>query len=238
MKKKALLLGLVLLVVAGIGTFVFYPRHQPQFCWLVFGSDAKVRVLVCLDGTAVSLERHGNGSAAQRIAHFDRLEDCKEVVIHSADGESSYVLTGITDLNAVPLTKLLEFTVQVKTPTSEYRQAGWVWMALDLGKATSAPFHGPLSVSPVDKRIEIPNIRWELPAGLTLRRGDKPSDLFVSIGTTNEQNSCRVAVCTVDVQTKVSLFPNDVHPFADIEFPAKDSRDPPIHKRYALAAVC
>lgn len=169
MKKKALLLSLALLVLAGIGGFVFYPRHPSQFCWLVFGSDPQVRVLVRLDGTTVSLEQHRDGAAVQQVAHFDRLEDFQPVEIRSAEGRTA-ILSGITDLDVASPAKLLEFTVQVKAPTSEYRQAGWVWMTSDREKAPIVPFDGSLNVSPEMRGNQRRSLRRQLPFPLRRSR--------------------------------------------------------------------
>lgn len=237
MKKKALL-SLLLVILAGIGGWLFHDRNRPQFCWLVFGPDAKVRILFCLDGTAVTLERHGDGPTMQRLGFWDRLEDCKQVVIPADKGGTSYVLSGVTDLGIVPPDKMLEFAVEIRTPVGEYRQAGCLWLIPDQAQAAVAHFHGPLSVSFVDKKIEERAVRWEMPAGLVFRRGDRPTDIFANVGTTNDQNSCRVVVVTLDPETNQPCFPKDLHPVADIEFPGKDTNGPPIRKRYPLAVIC
>jgi hypothetical protein len=235
--KKAFCFCLALLFLAGIGGYVFSLRSPSQFCWLVFGSDTQVRVLVRLDGRAVSLEQHREGAAVQSIAHFDRLEDFRPVEFGTAVGRTA-LLSGITDLEAAAPTKLLEFTVQVKTPGSEFRQAAWVWMASDRDQAAMVPFDGHLNVSPEDKKISNGTLRWEMPSDLFIQRGNKATEFFVNAGTTNNQKNCRVSVCTVDPETNQPLLPKGVHPFADIEFPAKDPSHPPLKRRYALAAVC
>lgn len=229
------------MVLAGIGCFFFYPRHRPQYCWLVFGPDAKARLVVRLDGAAISIERCDEGQSVQNVARFDRLEDCKDVPIPAMDGHTVYVLAEITDIPVVPAERLLAFDVRVSGSSYDFKQGVMVWMGFDKGKAAVAHFHGPLTVSSVDKKFEtqvVPRVRWEVPGNLVLHRGNKPSELFVTIGTTNDENSCRVTVCTHDHETNQPLFPNDVHPFADVEFPAKEPNRPPIRKRYALAAVC
>lgn len=237
MKKTAGIVLLLLSMLTGIGGWLFSHRNRPQFCWLVFGPDARVRILACLDGTAVSLEKH-DGPTMQQLGSWDHLEDCKQVAIPADNSGTSYVLSGITDLGVVPPDKLVEFAVEIRTPAGEYRQAGCLWLNPEPAQAAVVAFHGPLSAAFVDKKIDEGAVRWDMPAGLVFRRGDKTTDLFVNVGTTNDQNSCRVVVSTLDPQTNQPLFPKDVHPVADIEFPGKDPNGPPIHKRYPLAVIC
>jgi hypothetical protein len=212
--------------------------NRPQCCWLVFGPGASVRILVRLDGAVVALERHEHGRPAQEVARFDRLEDCKDVVIEGTDETTTYHLLSVTDLKAAPAARLLEFVVSIHTPASDHQQAGWLWMAVNREKASVAHFDGPLTVSAVDKNIGNPVVRWDIPANLVLRRGEKPTEMFVNVGTTNARDSCRVTVCTVNGQTNQRRFPKEVHPCADIEFPPNEPTRPPIRKRYALASVC
>jgi len=77
-------LSLLVLVGACAGAFFMYPRSKPQYCWLVFGPDAKTRALVCLDGRSVLIDREDDGKQEQ----FASLEDCKEVVLTDPDGKT------------------------------------------------------------------------------------------------------------------------------------------------------
>jgi hypothetical protein len=74
----------------------------------------------------------------------------------------------------------------------------------------------------------------------SLKRTGEPAKLFACIATDGE--SSHVAVCSPDDteegRREKAPFPKGVHPFADVEFPAKNPGAPPIKKRYPLDQFC
>jgi hypothetical protein len=233
MKRKWLLLGVivVLLGAAGASAFFLSAPSKPQFCWLFFGPKAELHVLVRLDGT-VFFDRDGSDNLQRK----DRLEECKNLVIHDPDGKTRYLVT-LDEAQVVTPEKLLYITVDIKGPP-EYRQGTVIWMAYEPTKASVAHFHGPLTIEPSDKKIERRRIKWQLDH-YVLKRGDKSTELFANIGTTTTENGgCRVVVCTMNLDTKASLFPTGIQPAVDIEFPPKQAGEPPAKKRFLLDHVC
>lgn len=68
----------------------------------------------------------------------------------------------------------------------------------------------------------------------------EPTKLYAAIRTQGENSG--VAVCSPaddqEGRREKRPFPNGVHPFVDVEFPAKKQDDPPIKKRYPLDQFC
>jgi hypothetical protein len=232
--KKALVFTLTLValgLVAALGASFFRPPPKPEYCWLLFGPQAAVRILVRFDGEAVSLEHYAGDKPAGRKEQFKNRSECQNVTIADPDGKSSYVITHLSGTIARPGAPTdLMVSVDIKGPL-EYRQYGdIVAMGADPRTAPVAHFHGPLTV-------EAQTVFWKPPPDLALSRGDKPTDLRAFIGTMDAKKGCWVVVRTHEGQNQPA-FPKGVHPFVDVEFPAKKRGDPPIKKRYALDQFC
>src|SRR6266849_760518 len=95
MKKKWLLPLAALAVLAGVGAYL-HAGAKPQYAWLVFGSEGRLRVQVCLEGDAVTLEQFVDGKPIGRKDHFKNT-DSVNLTIHDPDGKTSYVITRISD---------------------------------------------------------------------------------------------------------------------------------------------
>jgi hypothetical protein len=231
MKKRMLVLLVPLVLLVGIGAYFLERGAKPVYSWLVFGPDAKVRVLVCLDGEAVSLTHYTNGHPTGRSKRFRDLQDLKEVAVADPDGTTSYVITGMSRINmkSGQATELL-VNVDIKGPINYRQYCDLAGMAGNPEGAPLAHFHGPLTV-------EASTINWKLPPNLCLHRGTKPTDLRAHVGTMDAQKRCWVVVVTHD-NKRQPAFPQGVHPFVDVEFPSKAKTAPPIKRRYPLADVC
>ena len=75
-----------------------------------------------------------------------------------------------------------------------------------------AHFDGPLSVGPQ-------TIFWELSDSFCLMAGDEPADLRATIGTIDKKRGCWTVARKH--RGKQSLFPDDTHPFVEVEFQSK-----------------
>jgi hypothetical protein len=157
MKKKWLLPLAALAVLVGIGAL--HAGAKPKYAWLVFGPEAKLRVQVCLEGDAVTLEQFVDGKATGRKDHFKNTSECTNLTIPGPDGKTSYVITQISDRVDKPdgPTQMMA-NVDIKGAI-EYRQYCDVEMKDDPDKAPLAHFHGPLSAGPV-------TISWKIPPKL------------------------------------------------------------------------
>jgi hypothetical protein len=230
MKKWIPAISLLLVLVAGgLGVYLLVPA-KPEYCWLVFGPEAKARVLVRLQGNRlqgqkVYIDRGGNDEFTgpeESDFYGQRYFAVHDLLIADPDNQITYTITGMTRFDD-PRPPHLSVNVHVQG-LIEYRQYCDVELASSPDNAKEAHFHGPLTVE------LSPKAPW------TLQRGDKPTRLRVSIGTMNADKGCWVVVTTQQSNDQPA-FPRGVHPVVDVEFPAKD-KGPPIKRRYPLDEPC
>ena len=236
MKKRWLIFSLSVAALAGGVAFFVHTWFGPQYCWLAFGPVGKHRILVCLDGESVYVDRDGDGTFAGNNERFDSIKDCKNVEIDSPDGESSYVINDIVDLPVGIRVRLVAIAVKIRGRV-EYPQSCVLKMAFFPFYAPVAHFHGPLTIEPVKLMFEGATPVWKL-SMTAIRTADEPTQLYASIGTMNAANNCRVGISSLDEAGIQSPFPNDVFPVAEVEFPGKRPDDARITKRYPLSGFC
>jgi hypothetical protein len=229
-RVNLMLFSVQIILLAGMGaSLAMVP--EPTFGWLHFGPDAKVRVLVRLNGQAVSLTEYLGGKPTDRVERFKTQDACKDVTIRDPDGKTSYVITRLNAFQAVKGGTLdLMVDVDIHGPLKYQQYCDIVGTTPSPEKAPMAHFHGPLIVEPR-------KIYWKLPESVNLQRGNKPSDLYANIGTMDAKRGCWVVVRTQDSKGK-SIFAPDAAPFVDIEFPPKKAGGPPIKRHYDLKEVC
>jgi hypothetical protein len=230
MRKRWLLPLMVLGAVVGMAVFL-YAGSQPQYAWLVFGPEGKLRVQVCMEGEAISLQQFVSGKATGEKNSFKHRSECSNFTIADPDGKTSYVITAMSGKVAKPgVPTELFVNVDVKGPL-EYRQyCDVVEMKSDPEWAPLAHFHGPLAAGPA-------TINWKLPPKLALQRGDKPTDLPALVGTMDAEKSCWVVVRSHGDNNQPA-FPKGVYPYVEVEFPSKQAGAPAIRKRYPLDHFC
>jgi RNA polymerase sigma factor (sigma-70 family) len=237
------------------------PEPDYRYCRLVFGPSSKMRALVRFDGEAVAIDRDNDGKFDGKGERFASEKECKGVVLHDADGKTSYVVTEVADMHVVPPEKFVYFRVHVRGDV-EYHQSCIVDTSRAAADAPEVHFHGPLTVAPKGWRIanraarllenDLIDLGRFLPQSVrmlagkelaadtmlpkSLARGDQPAALFAVIAT--EGNGAVVNVCspgdTDEDRREKSPLPKGVQPFVDVEFPAKKQGDPPVKKRYPL----
>lgn len=238
-------------------------KKEPDthYCWLVFGPKRKVRVSMRLKGDEVAVDRDGDGKFESKGERFQSEKDCKDVRIADPDGKTFYVITNVHVLHVVPPDKFVAVRVNIRGTAPSYAECGLVKMEENPNAAPQAHFYGPLTVTPYFKQImnrvdvlfenDLVKVSGLLPesarkmAGLVLGPGssvpkslkrDKPTTLFASLATDGENSV--VAVCspadTDEKRREVAAFPKGVHPFADVEFPAKQPGGQRIKRRYPL----
>ena len=229
MKKKWLLSLAVLAVLAGVVAYG-YAKAKPKYAWLVFGPEGKLRVQVCLEREALTLEQFVDGKSTGRKDHFKNTSDCANFTVPDPDGKTSYVITNISDRVDKPdgPTQLMA-DIDIKGPL-EYRQYCDLEMKEDPEKARTGHFHGPLSAGPV-------TISWKIPPKLALQRGDQPTDLPALVGTMDVDKGCWVVIRSHGAKNEPA-FSKGIHPYVDVEFPAKEAGAPSIKKRYPLDQFC
>jgi hypothetical protein len=238
-RLSLILLGLLLmtmtLAAANSNKAAF---KEPHYALLVFGPEAKVRVQVVLDGKTLYVDRNSDGDLTGKDERFTidfpngdvnksgQVSDCN-IEIRDPDGQTRYLITsfGIYPEDEKPNAKRqLMAYVDIKGRIS-YRQYCDAKMGESLDQAAVAHFHGPLTIGPR-------TISWKLTPELSrILGGDNPSDIFAVVGTMDAERGCWVVVRGGDL-------PKDLHPVAEVEFPANKPGDPPIKKRYRLEERC
>ena len=230
MKKAVLPVALSIVLLAGIGAALLFFHPKPQYCVLAFGPKANLRVLVCLKGKRVYIDRNGDGEFTGPQERFSNVEDCRDVMFADPDGNTSYIITQMDPLKDKDSPrKSLIVDVDIKGPL-EYEQYCDVELTDSRARARVAHFHGLLTV-------EARKILWKLPPKLALHRGDKPTRIVANVGTMNAENGCWVVVRTMEGKDHPT-FPEGVHPFVDVEFPPRNNDDPPLKRRYPLDGFC
>ena len=231
MKKWILAISVLLIMLAGgLAVYLLAPS-EPEYCWLAFGPEAKLRVLVRLEGNRLQGQRAtiDPGGRHEFIAWEARgmfthrhyvVDGCR---LDAPDGETTYAITAMSHHSNDPQAPYLDVCVHVKG-SPDYRQYCCVDLASSPDDAKEAHFDGPLTVELT------PRAPW------TLKRGDEPRNLRVNIGTIDDEKGCWVVV-TTDLGEDQSAFPVGVCPVVDVEFPAKDG-GPTIKRRYALDKPC
>jgi hypothetical protein len=236
-------------------------KPEAHYCWLVFGPESKARALVRVNGEEVAVDRDGDGKFDGKGERFKSEKDCKDVVIADRDGRTSYVISHVHVLHVVPPEKFLEVRVHVRGDL-EYHQIGLIQMAHDRKTAPHVHFNGPLGIAPKGWRIvnrasrlvenEVVDVGSLIPQSLkrlagkelviestlpqSLKRTGAPTNL--SAGVVTEGENGFVSLCSPDDteegRREKAPFPKGIHPFVDVEFPAKKPGDPPLKKRYPL----
>lgn len=204
---------IVTLVVASIliQSWAHLPTtpSEPEYCRLVFGPKADLRLLVCKQKGMVSIDRDG-----KRVFSGSELE-CRKFSLTDPQNHATY---SIADVRQYTRHRLL-IIIQIKDST-EWLERCDIEMASDAREAKEAHFDGPLTVAAVTSRSS-PYL-WKHSDG-------EMTTLYVAIRTIGGDKGCPVSV---------ARLPSGVHPVVDIEFPAKQEGTPPIKCRYPLAEPC
>jgi hypothetical protein len=229
MKKRVFLLLVPIALLGVIGAYSSELWSRFECAWLVFGPEGNVRVLVRVDGDAVSLTHYDSGKPTGRKESFRHWQEIKDVAVADPDGKTCYVITGMSRVRVKKPTELL-VNVEIKGPINYHQYGDLTGMTGDPARAPLAHFHGPLTV-------EASTINWKLPPDVALVRGNKPTELRAHIGTMDAKKHCWVVVRTHETKDQPA-FPPGVYPVVDVAFPAKNKAAPPIQRRYPLAAVC
>ncbi len=230
MKRKPLLVSLLVVAIGG-GLAFLVLKPEPHYCWLVFGPQARLRLLVCLKGNNVFIDRDGDGEFSGDGEQLGSLDKLRDLVLADPDKQATYTVTRMNRYEdpGPPRRASLMANVLIKG-SLEYSQYCGVDLTSSSSDAKEAHFHGPLVVEPV-------KANWKLPPDLALFRGDKPVSLRVTTGTMNAERGCWVVVRTQGKDSQPT-FPKGVHPVVDVEFPPKSPGTAPIRRRYPLDEPC
>ena len=206
-----------------------YESDEPLYGLMLFGREGRVRVWIVLDGETLYLDRNGDGDLMGEDERFATIDECRDVELRIPEGKARYTITAIGQYDeGEPARVRLMPYVDIAGPL-EYGQYGDLALEESPQQAKLAHYDGPLTAGSI-------TIYWELPAGLKLKAGEKPSDLRAMVGTFDRQAECWVVVRSH--KGKEYAFDEDVVPEVEVEFPGKTPDDPVIRKRYPLDGFC
>lgn len=228
-RRRVLKLMLGVLVVAlWAGGIAFWFATIPQYAWLNFGSQQRLRVLIADRPLWITVTQFVDGrqTSSQRYRDWESIGD---LTFHDPDGRTTYMLRdpGRATFDRNPVQMFA--TIDIDGPIA-YRQ--YCDLAFRQGNPQSAPFahfHGPLTVGAV-------TTHWKVPADLVLRRGGEPTTLRSFVGTMDAAHGCWVVVNSHEGEKP--RFPDGVRPEVEIVFPAQDAAASPIVERFVLDQVC
>ncbi len=224
-----------------------YQSKAPKYALLTFGTEARLRVWLVLDGDTLHVDRNANGDLTEpgeRLTCAKRLPEdglplqvfhqFTEVDVIGPEGKSPYrslrVIHTLPNKDFVPKTKAekqaKEEFDQNPDPTpvnvsilieGKYRQSGSVAFADRPRDASVIPFDSQLGMDLLRKPI--------------LVRGGPATVLYAWVGT-------RVAGQDTVVQVHHDQVPLDIHPVVEIDFPPKNPAAKPIRVTYFLNKRC
>jgi hypothetical protein len=220
-RTASLAMGMATLLISSM-IAASSPIARSQYYWLHFGPKATIRVLVQIDGKNLTLEYYdANGKPTGRKEQFDDQAKCEKIAIKDSVSQTTYVINSIQDGRV---------DVEIRGPV-KYQQYGSLnLLSEDPNVAPILHFDGPLM-------IEAQKIKWELTPGMSLRKGDKPTELRAHVGTLDCKKHASVVVKTM-FDNGSPAFPPEVRPTVEIEFPPQKPGDEPIKKVYALNTIC
>jgi hypothetical protein len=200
-----------------IGKEPAYQSKTPGYCLLVFGPDASCRVWVVQDGDRLYVDATGTGDLTgegKRLA-VGKPAPGKELTIGTVPISGKRVAPKTTlKLSVVNNRKRVAIGVDCSSEGLPVEVTG-----ISFGDSPkTAPiihFQGPLSLFPNHPH--------------TVKRG-KEEELMVFVGTRGLGESV-----TRILHERV---PEDVHPVAEIEFPAKEAGGKPIRRKVVLNQRC
>lgn len=229
MLTRRFLWWLPVAMAVGGGAVFLGLRGRSQYCWLEFGSENPLRVLLSANGDSISLTRYEDGRPAGSAHRFAHLDECADVDFDGADRRTRYTVKLIQNLN-LPEGADRQLMVWVRiNGLIPYEQYCDVALAAERDHARVARFDDMLTV-------QANTVAYKVPAKLALKRGNKPTDLRVLIGTLDASTGCWVVVRSMNDHGGPS-FSEAVHPFAEVEFPAK-AGGRPLKRRYPLDEFC
>jgi hypothetical protein len=222
-----------------------YESNNPQYCLLVFGPEAKIRVWVVVDGDVLYLDRNGNGDLTEpgeRIAKSDvdrgekdrqDIEVTRTFEVYSWMGGVESILTCGPEVKSLYIFQLV--------PRADWHDQAWVRRfqekPFDVAVTTKSGGRQRAGLRFAAKAQDAPILPFDGPRRLALfdgfgpilfRRGET-CDLFVQL--------CAVGL-NATVRTDADQAPEEVHPVADIEFPPGRPDGDPIRLRVELKERC
>jgi hypothetical protein len=203
-----------------IGKEPAYQSKAPSYCLLVFGSEAKTRIWLVLDGDVLYIDRNGNG---------DLTEAGEKLQV----AEGNVVIDDLTEIDG--RTRHQHLKIVLGKGEKGKRKLEHVSVET-LGKFKEYSFVHESASRPQDAQVIHFNgpLKFGLSGTIELVRGE-PNKIGAMIGTPVVKPTRYAFHSIVDHSKGI---PDDIHPWAEIEFPAKDADRKPFVIKLALRQRC
>lgn len=230
--KRALLVGLLVLVVAGTGGWFLLSHDMTRYCVLVFGPNGDNRIWVNVTGHRIGIARENARGQLIPIGRYAKFDDCRDVDVSEPDSRVRYVIERVSGtIDKSKPRQVLYLTVGINGHLA-FRQCCEVELVQERREANTAHFDGPLSVGPsIIMAQPLRNVKWEVNSEI---------DVAAMIVTTKDERRCWVAVQTQQIETgsQAPTFPAGKHPFMDVQFPPRIEGNSPVNARFSLDRFC
>jgi len=208
---------------------LFSPPDRGAYFWMHFGKEARLRVLVRVEGEALAIDANGDGRFSTS-EYYSSWKNCRDLAIRDPDGRTSYLVTGVGYYeDGTPAERHWMVSVTVQGPLT-FRQYCDVGVSSFRAWAPVAHFNGPLTV-------QLSQSQGKIPEHLKLKHGSRPSELTAIVATVNRDRGCWTVVRTHETNKNAEWFKGAV-PVVDIEFPPRQAGQPYVKQRFALRETC
>jgi hypothetical protein len=205
-----------------------YRSGAPQYALLLFGPRAEFHVWAVLDGETLYLDRNQDGDLIAADERIGPLKDCKDVSIGDGRDPAPCVIASASTFEEDQAGAKRRFLLIFVQIPGAYRQYAGVALQDSPQRAHLAHFHGPLKIYPGSNDGR--------PGPEHVLRVGEAVELDAVIGTIVPEYGCWTAV---EVERNHEpVFPRGVFPVIEVEFPAREPRQPPIRKTYPLSGFC
>jgi hypothetical protein len=225
-----------------IGKEPAYRTKSPKYCLLAFGPEAKTLVRLVHDGDRLYVDRNGHGDLTEEGEQI-KGEEKRPMITSATEGERIEARVWRFDVGEVREGKRKHdaFVVEIEhfeyIPQEGERRAEdntFVTLKLEGKRQQSAYGNFSFAARPQDA----PVIHFNGPLTMAtrfedqvLRRGEKGHELRTAIGTPGVGKGTFALLST-------DAVPADIHPVAEVEFPAASAGAKPIRAKFTLDHRC
>lgn len=225
-----------------------YESKKPQYCLLVFGTQAETRVWVVLDGDWLYLDRNGNGDLTdpgERMSPVSASHEPKERP--EMEVMRTYSFKGAAGLAGVEVTgpilscrpEVVWFHIEHLLPREEFRDdPHWGWFLKEpfrVALCSTSKWEQYARLAFADRAEEAPILHflgpqqatWDERQPLELRAGER-AGFLAYLGTPGINAAVRT----------YNEFPKTAYAVADIEFPPKEPGGAAISQHVELREPC
>jgi hypothetical protein len=219
------------------------PKYEgkPAYCLLVFGADRKTRVWVVRDGNAAYVDRNANGDlteAGEKVTATPDVDDGDEVKVTVTEfdlGDLALEVGGKKPYTGLFLTRRT-YEPKAAAAGSTASETSSVWLNIrDLHSQSATPEFAA-------KAADAPIVFMDGPLEIRLR--PDPKGETVCFARDEDAHAYTFQIGTMGLGTGTwapigyDQVPEEVHPLAELSFPAAKAGAPPIVTKFALDSRC